>query len=86
MASIHLTWTDQSGSGLGLPTDIVHGFVHNAQLAVDVPIPPTVARSVGSQILTLPTGHLSTHDYHCYIAFRRADGLDVSGTQYLLVT
>ena len=86
MSKITLTWVDESADGVGLPTDVVHGFIHNQQLAKDVPIPPIAIRSAETLDVELPAGHLATHDYHCYVSFRRADGLEASPTQYLLVT
>jgi hypothetical protein len=85
MAHLTITWTDTSSSGLGLADDILHGAVYNATQDEVIAIPPTIARSVETQVITLPVGWVKTDTMHLYTSFRRADGLDCSDTGYTAV-
>jgi hypothetical protein len=83
MPTLTLTWTDESGTGVGLATDLVHGCIISDFDKEVIPIPLGATREDEEVAIPLPTHWHAENTLHCYIAFKRADGLDVSDTQYL---
>lgn len=75
---VEITWTDDSGSGFKLATDIAYVVVLSAYDDSVVGFETTATREDETVTVELPiTGG---EDYEVYLAFKRADGTVVSET------
>ena len=78
---VEVTWTDDSGSGFKLATDIAYVVVidQSGELVYGFETAATRADEVASVNLPVTGGD----DYAVYLAFKRADGTVVSNTAFI---
>lgn len=83
---ITFAWTDDSGSGYKLSSDLAYVVAYNVDNA-DWGFSETgISRSAESCILYMPNFNNTGDVIHCYLAFKRADGTIVSMTSYYAET
>lgn len=79
---VEITWTDDSGSGFKLATDIAYVVVCDPTAEEVYGFETTATRADGTVTVDLPV--TGGDDYDVYLAFKRADGTVVSETGHLL--
>lgn len=87
--SFDVAWTDDSGDGLKLATDIPYAVVVNKNdgtIAVANGVAGSVSRATESLTVPNPDGLSDASQLDVYLAFRRSDGTVVSNTAYLQYT
>lgn len=77
-----LSWTDDSGSGLKLPTDEIYCLVLDSNLKHVAHGSNIATRKDETAVLTLPDTVTAGMSLNVYAAARRADGTVVSDTNY----
>lgn len=77
-----INWTDDSGSGLKLATDVAFAVVVNSTKGSVIGGSSAAVRSDGTMSLEKPGDWLPVDDIHVYLAFRREDGTVVSDNSY----
>jgi hypothetical protein len=80
--TVTLNWTDDSGSGLKLASDVAFGVVVNVTQETVTGTFAARTRSQGSLAVTTPTNNSTSDQLECYLAFRRADGTVVSDSSH----
>lgn len=85
-ATVVLQWTDNSGEGNALATDVPFVVVYNRtqNVIASVGVGGGV-RSDATIDIELPANAAAGNVIYCWLAFRRADGTQVSDTVYTLV-
>lgn len=82
--TVTVDWTDNTGSGDSLATDVFYGVIYNATKNEALSIVGDVARSVETKVQATPVSWDDADVRHVYGAFRRADGSRASNTAYVL--
>lgn len=83
-AEVDITWTDDSGEGYKLATDLVYAVVVNETQEVVSAIASTATRADELATLTIDSRTEAGDVIHVYVSFRRADGTVVSNNSYNL--
>jgi hypothetical protein len=81
-----ITWSDNSGVGDALATDVVYGCMYNATKKEVIPIPSTATRADEIVEVATPADWDDVDVKHCFVAYRRADGSRTSDTNYALAS
>lgn len=74
------TWTNNTGQGNALATDVFHGLVFNKTRNAAVPFPTNKTRADLSVEVAAPIGWQTADQFVIIGAFRRADGTDASNS------
>jgi len=82
--TVTVTWTDNTGVGDSLATDVFYGVIYNETKNEALSIASGIARSVGSKVQATPVAWDDADVKHVYGAFRKADGSRASNTSYVL--
>lgn len=82
----HITWVDDSGSGLKLAADHFYGLVYNQTLNSFGTLDLNCTREDAEAAFTMPAGTVVGNVVHTWIAFRRSDGTVVSDSSYKIST
>lgn len=81
--TVTCTWTDNTGDGNALGTDELYVYYENDDQQYRVGVATGIARSV--EVAVIPDTVMATgNTLNLYFAWRRADGSQVSDTQYVL--
>lgn len=80
--AVDVTFTDNSGTGNALSSDIAYAVVWNATQDVIGSSTGLDTRGDAQVSLTMPTNCVTGDVLHAYLAFKKADGTLVSPTDY----
>jgi len=80
--TVTITWTDNTGEGDSLATDIFHGVIYNTTKDEAISVTADVARSVETKVMATPDTWADADVKELYGAFRKADGSRSSNTSY----
>ena len=78
---VEVTWTDDSGSGFKLATDIAYVVVIDTSTSQVYGFETVATRADASVTVDMPIE--GGEDYEVYLAFKRADGTVVSNTDHI---
>lgn len=76
--NVTINWTDNSGTGTALATDVAFGLAWNQDTEEFATFAITRTRADGSQVLAFESNNSSGDTINCWLAFKSADGLKIS--------
>lgn len=79
---VNITWTDNTGTGDALATDVVYGCIYNETKNLAISIPTTAVRSDAALSCPTPDTWDDADVKYVWTAFRKATGLASSTTAY----
>lgn len=84
--TVVVNWTDDSGVGFKLATDIVYALLINQTNGAVEAFETAIIRSAATAVLTPTEAFVASQIFSVYLAFKRADGSIVSNTAYKVQT